>query len=535
MIYAYLDDEKKFERTLGMKRLVIVVALGSLSIQAKNFNGPDAMSKTFFSTRPHYSTGSPEHLSLYRDRMRAYKEGIRGSFQTVFFGGASIASDDLARYFMPFHKICLVVAEGPNPDPTQGIIVDGTLIFAGGSEQFQEDTHDILAQNFNITTTNHDFASKICFEPHHSFIGTALNYKQSLNYYDDWGFWFDMTFPIVHVRNHIHICEEIIHQGQPIPGSPTSITQAFMQDCWKFGKIAPHPLKKTGLADMEVRFGYDSVYHDKCRYGSFFGIIFPTGNKPEGEFVFEPIVGSNGHWGITWGSSFEITLWDNNNSSLITSLQIKSVYLFENTQIRSFDLIDKQWSRYIKVFTSPNATAPVPGINVFTRPMKIRPRGSAQVNAATWYQNGDWDLEFGFNSFYKQSEDGILEKRWEEGPAIAGVNGNLSDSQPAESMDLASMRIWNYSLISKDVLYGKLAIDSDNNSPQFKAIKEDDLNIQSALHPANLSTAVYAAVAYTWAKHRYLPFAGIGSSYIFTADNAAMTRWSFWAKAGISL
>jgi hypothetical protein len=531
------------------KRILLLSLLGiGFNTAANDSHNANATSKSFFAVNPQYSLGRPEHLSLYRqERMVARKDGEWGCLQGVVFGGKSTKSKDLARYFMPFNKCCLKIAEGPSQ-----ITAGDPGIYQGGAATFKDDTYDILAQNFNIQTLERNFQSTICFCPQQKYAGGAFNYRQSISDNEEKGLWFDITIPILHVKNCMGLTENITSESAPIilppdlegvlgaaastpvSGSVENMKKAFNQSSWKYGKISPCALEKTGVADIEARIGYESVREDMCRYEGFLGVIFPTGNHVKGKYVFEPIVGRGHHWGILWGSGIGFDLWQNDHAMIQIAIDTYSNYLFEAKEVRSFDIVDKQWSRYINVFTDSTATTTTPGINTFTKCMKIKPRGTYQINTAFIFKYKKFDLELGFNGLSRQSEEGCLACKWEEGPAIAGVDG-AEGLTPASSMNNANMRIWNYTLVSQDIDYSVISSDFNSNTAQYKPLKLSDLNLNSALHPSTLAYTAYGALGYNCEEREYPCFAGLGASYQFSADNTSMTRWSVWGKVGVSI
>ncbi len=509
-------------------RLALSLLVIPLIAFAKDKDTDYATGKTFFSVNPQYSTGRPEHFSLYRrERMRAREDGIQASMQAVVFGGQSINKSGLAKYFLPFQKEALVVAEGPNPQPTAGV-------FIGGSSGFKADAYDLLASNFNIATTDRNFQSTIKIRPEQSYVGGALNYRQGgLCGCTNGGLWFDITLPVVHVKNKVHLEERVTSSGTPLPGTAVDMRAAFMNPAWKYGKIAPCGRGKTAVADVEIRLGRDFSHGDACWLDTFVGFIIPTGNRPEGRYMFEPIVGRNHHWGIIWGGAGAFRLWENCNgqSNIFLTVDANNNYMFEGRERRSFDLWDKQWSRYINVFTDINATSTMPGINVLTQKMKIKPHGLYQFNASLVFtMNEHFQFEVGDHVFFRQAEEGRLCGPWQLGPAIAGN----SMAPPQRSMSNASMKMWNYGLIENDADMGDLHTIPAEDTPVFRPITVCDLNLQSALHPFCGGHTVYGTFGYQ-STCEYPWFTAVGASYQFGADNALLRRWSVWGKIGISV
>jgi hypothetical protein len=489
----------------------------------------DHNAQSTFRDNPHYSVGKPEHLSLYRnDRLVARKDGAWGCWQVVGFGGHSSSSDELARFFFPYGKTCLSVGEAGNVNQLTGGLI------TGGSDAFKNNTQDVLANYFGINTVNHDFQSYICVKPTQKFQGGALNYRQSFSDTEDKGWWGDITLPIVHVRNNMNLCERIINQGTPVTGSIQNMTAAFMNPAWKYGKICPSGIDKTRIADLEIRIGRDGVRKEHCRYGGYAGVVVPTGNEQTGHYMFEPVIGAAQHWGIMWGSAMAFKLWQDEDLSLMTCLDMNNRYMFEHQEMRSFDLKDKQWSRYMNVFLDQSSTTSTPGINVFTRCMSIVPRAMYQINTAMVFQYRKFMLEGGFNFYARQAERGWLTMPWSTGPAIAGTAGAVGGAN-ARSMSLANIRTWDNGLIQDDANQNFLAQPPSGNVLIYRPITAADLDLSSALHPAVINQTIYATLGYDDQDCDYPRFAGLGSSLQWSHNNAGMNRWSVWGKVGMSI
>ena len=83
-------------------------------------------------------------------------------------------------------------------------------------------------------------------------------------------------------------------------------------------------------------------------------LVIPTGNKNNGEFVFQPIVGRGKYFGIMFGSSLGIDLWENATGDMDIRYELANHFewLFKNNQKRSFDLKNRPWSRYLPVYAT---------------------------------------------------------------------------------------------------------------------------------------------------------------------------------------
>ncbi len=542
-----MGTKKGLRMKFNKRSLAIGLLMLACVVQADEDHHSNATtSKTFFSVNPQFSTGRPEFLSFYHtDRMMAREGGVKGSFEIVPYGGQSNNPEALGRYFFPFQRNYMTIAEGPAP-VLGGL---GNVIgFAGGSAAYQADKYDLLAQNFNIATTTNSYQSRIWIKPQQSFAGVGLNYRQSLQpHYPDKGYWFDFTLPVLWVKNKVNLHESITTSGEPLPGTNANMIAAFMNPEWKFGKIAPCGRSKTGVSDIEIRIGRDSVRHHTCRYGGFIGVVCPTGNRPHGHYLWEPIIGRNHHWGFIWGSSGTFFLWENEvgDSSIRLNIDLNNNYMFEGSEFRSFDLRDKSWSRYINMYADSMATTTIPGINVLTRKLKVRPRGLYQINSSWefhWREN--FIFEVGTQLFARQTESARLACPWVEGPGIAGTALPSTPTTPyniaTRTESNANMHTWDYGLISDDVDQSKTVFTNDCtgvgvNTYIFRPIKFEDLNIQSALHPTTLGHTIYGTFGWQDKKACYPWFVSIGASSQWGVDNSILYRWSAWGKVGVSV
>ncbi len=504
----------------------------------------DVNSHSFFSIRSPFQSASPERVTLFRDAPLKNCDGYQGGLQAVVFGGKSTNSKALARYFLPFDKDTLIFANDDAP---------GSLVNGLANPNFR----DVNAFFFNIQTVNNDFKSIVKFRPHHSYVGLGLDWKQYVGNCEcgpkKW--WFEVSFPILHVRNEIKCTETIQNQGitgfgiegDLVPGTELlvndSVCEAFKGlkpffngiavtgSGFQFGKI-DGAKNRTGVADIELKVGYDFA-QEECYHGDLYvGVVIPTGNKPKGEFVFEPIVGNNRHFALMWGGSFGYELWRScdDTRDLRFEFEINGRYLFRNTQTRSFDLVDKSWSRYMLVFrefaNSQNGT-PEEGINVFTQKLHITPRYAQDFNFGLVYDWCDWQAELGYNFWARQSEKAKLKEPFSTTITFPDVAGGTI----AQAINRATTIKENFAGALLNIGAGDQALYNLN------AWQESDLNLHSAVAPCAISHIVYGSLGRSWDNWCgcWPLFAGIGGSYEFSSVNTAINRWMVWGKVGISI
>lgn len=508
-----------------------------------------AQSQTFFSIRPIFTINSPEYLVHNRDYYKKLgdKYCYPGTIQLLPLGGQSNHNDAIAKFFLPFCNTSVHVTEHQLTDT------------------------DILANQLNIYTQNGTFDSTVEFNPRHSYTGIGINYQQKVYERSNGkGVWISISGPILSVHNKIELVETIANNGggplvvsSPTPvtaGCPAncpnpcnthclldpaqalapvdSVVAAFSQPGWCFGRIdnsgtAQH--RTTGIGDITLRVGYETVNRQDCHLDSFFGIIVPTGNTPAAINVFEPIIGHNHHWGIVLGSTLGLEIWqsDSGNTTVYGEFDFSISDFFVRRERRSFDLLYKPWSRYMQFYKNvaqaqlaANSTDPAyaltlhtPGIDILTQDLKVKPGYYRMFNSAVIIDHCCFELELGYNFFARQAECLKLDCDFPIGTALKSiVTGAGTTGQ--------------FQTINNDFnnnCTGTSVADYANN-----IITVEDLNLESAAHTATLTHTFYASLAYQFSQYAYPMFAAIGGSYEFPPDNVGLNRWMAWAKLGMA-
>lgn len=517
-----------------MKKSTLIFLLSAITCAHAKDSG-DATGKTFYAVRPQYQSAMPEKESLFYDRAFAKDCGWSGAIELVPFYSRTTNSKDLAAYFMYCGKTEL--------------LADNTAATGSGAAGAQGENleRDINVRHFNIRygnfqDNNNLFRSIIQFRPRQTVFGLGLTWRQYLHpkaaCEKNW--WFELSGPVYHVKNEMRLQEkqqEFPSPGNLFPGQGNPGTQAKlnMKEAFKggttnrdikFGKINGSR-KKTGFADLEIKLGYDWVCEDAYYADFWVGALVPTGNKPKAIYMFEPIIGHNKHWGIIGGAHYGLELWSNCDRSLNWEVACAGKYLFKNDETRMFDLKFRPWSRYMLVIPDDLAglsfreiqAALKNGSEFFTQKMQVTPRFQGDINTAFVYTGCNVQAEIGYNFWARQAEKVRLDKSWQEGPAIK----NIADSGGGEP------EINRLSNIGND------NVDADVDYSSETRIKESDLDLASATHPAALSHIVYGALGYRWDDWCWPTFVGFGGSYEFSAVNTAVNRWTVWGKLGISL
>lgn len=495
--------------------------------------------KSYLSLRPLFQSVSPEYISAFRsDRTNAcsYQNPSfhtcgnccwDSALQVVFFGSTTTNEKELGRFFLPFCKDILLFNEQLDSAPnTKG---------------------DIFPRHFNIVTKQGTFESCVSFRPQQTVVGAGFHYRQSIYQSECYGrgIWASISFPIIHMKNDLGFCENIKNDGggadtDNAPNSVASVREAFQQSAWKFGRLKERGDRNTEVGDVEIKIGYEWLQHEPCHLESYIGVVFPAGSKVDekaAEHIFPAIVGNGHHVGFMLGGAFGAEVWRCGSRSLRIEYATHSQYLFEEKQIRSLDLKNKPWSRYIEMYETlqqaqtaninNDAFLSTPGINILTQHVNVTPGLSYNITTALVYSGCWFHAELGYNLYARRAECVELECPWNEGPAIKARDG---EGQTNPIRDITG----NFYLENATIV-GQLPVPITQYP--LSIIKEDDLDLVSAANPAGISQTIFGAAGLEYNITDCLPgFISIGGSYEFAKDNSGLAdRWVAWFKTGLSL
>jgi hypothetical protein len=526
------------KRNLMKKKLVLLCLLSTTSRIVAN----DAMSHTFFSIQPLFHAALSTKISLFYERNLMRENGIKTAIQVVPFYSQSLNEPGIAKFFLPFNKTSIVAGEFNS----QAVLNNTVDVMANYFGVLTQPVDTVYAGDMGLQTTNLTFQSLIRFKPVQKVFGIGLSYKQKIsNMEDDCKGWFvHLSSPIMKVTNDLGYSESVINEGGgEVPegyvgtvGDALSGQTVFGNSKFEYGKISPcGGLTRWGLGDIECGVGFETIFCDHFHGMWAGGIVIPTGNKPKGEFIFEPIVGNNGHFGLIYYGEYSYQVWQNpaQSKSIWFHLNGFSQYLFGNLQHRSFDLLDKQWSRYMWVYrtdVSPATVSPeyqMPGINVFTQPVHVWPRSSFNANNSFVFKTNGFVAEAGYSTYYRQEEEVKLACPWPDNVYIVGIDQTNTTVFVTESN--ATMRRF---LNTQGINF-----DTDPNNPaepNIIAVSENDLDLRSAAHPCTISHALWGSLGYQWNDICIPTLISGGGSYEFSSENLALHRWTVWAKAMLS-
>lgn len=443
------------------------------------------MSQSFMFTHPVYMNVLLEQ-SLWHNIIYNKEGAWRASAQAIGMYQDSIADARIARYFLINHKNCL--------------LVQGDAITC--SER------DVRAEWLGIN--NPEFSGFMSLNPQQTQYGAELQWHQDFSLFTDacWAqyCWFTALLPITHVANNITIMQWNVHNTGT--GVAYDIISAFKQPDWCFAKMDGKQ-SVTTVPELTLKVGVTSLSQSHYQFIYYAGIRIPIANTQNPAFIFSPVAGNNGSVGFIGGINWQLLL--NRNAEQIAFcffLNLEATFYVPTHQLRTFDLIDKPWSRYLLFIKDGCPGSLIPGVNILTQKVKVQPFELVDFSLGWRCITEHMELEIGYGIWGHGDERLTLECPLEPIYGIAGTENNT-----------ASM--------------STIAFQAPND-PLFVPIFSSDLNLTSAASRSALNQRFSASIGYQNLARDIDTIVGIGAFYEWPQKNSALQLWGLWIKLGAS-
>lgn len=488
-----------------MKKILKITLLLVLTSNGLNC----ATNKTFDLPRPHGVNLAMEY-STWNELLQAKCNDRFGTnIQVVPFYQDSNGKKQLGKYFGIKNKHTFKIGYSANPQTQESYEVDSRYIF-----------HDY--------TSPTPRKAEIKYRPTQKAYGTRIDLHQDLSKFLD-GLYLKAAFPIVYVKNGMNLETDKIEgfSNNDVKNYYKGIFTGFnnttnAQEALKHSKI--HEEKSiTQLADVDIILGCKFLDREKYHIALNLGATIPTGNKAQGDWVFEPISGNGNHWGFGCGADLGVNLWTKKNQVIKLEGILNYRYLFYNDETRTIRLKKKHTYPYSQYYllvkkNNPKGTPLIPAANVLTKKVSVDPGSQIDAILTLAYTLKGFRLELGYNFFMKNDEEVHLKKHWsndEYGIAKLDLNVQTLVSKDIDGHDIAEH---DYVDLSKDAI---------------KILEKKDLDIGSAESPEQDTHKIYAGLGYVSKNLKFPIMIGVGGHYeIAYAHNGGIQNWGLWGKVG---
>ena len=469
----------------------------------------EKFSRSFMYTRPAYDHRSMVY-SLWHDIV--YKTHTRqlSGFQIIPFVNRSIKMEKTARYFLPNGK--------------------NTVHISGDSVIDKLCTRDIRAEWIGLPS---NFSGAFTIEPDQQQSGCSFFYHQHLfpffenTFLENW--YVTVHVPFQAVRNDLNFVEfDVTNPGT----NPRDIIEAFNQQDWHFGKLSPESKSRHSLGDAIVTVG-SAILHEYFQLSYDTILSLPLGSKQDPEFLFDPVVGTNKHFGLGASLGFQFLLNDcPERFAFCFFLDLQSVLLFKNEQRRTFDLINKPWSRFLPM----NKNCPgdenqnIPGVNLLTYKVEVRPYNIVDFSTGWRIKNGPFELEIGYNIWGHGDEKVELENFIPNSFGIAGTQ-----PQATASTSTIGQQISRLDQLPIDTNGNPIIVQNDvdvNGQDVFVPITKYDIDLRSGRSASAINHKVHMSFGVIKQGRCIDGIIGTGWFVDLPQKNSSLRTWGAWLKLG---
>mgnify|MGYP005634660761 CR=1 FL=1 len=321
----------------------------------------------------------------------------------------------------------------------------------------------------------------------------------------------------------------------------------------KYGKIDGKQTTGAKFGDIELALGYNFLADEDKVVGLGLRALIPTANKPKGEYIYEPIFGHGGNWGLGGEFFMKANLWssDEDEKCLNFWLDGHVSHYFKAAQVRSFDTtLNGAGSRYMLVAEYGNETTGtrLASFNVFkdkvanlinysTLPCNSTVSAEGAVAAMFDYNCGSWNVALGAEFWGSAKEklaitgtlnaDLVVLGRQKIGTASGDEIGGLC--QP-----LANMASMEAMAAGTNGTGGAPSTTLLLAGAASSKLVTTDLDATSAANEARHAAKIFSNVGYKWMDSDYCPTLGvIGSAEFATSKGNAISQWGIALQGGI--
>lgn len=459
----------------------------------------DRFSQTFMFTRPSYN-----HLFAYEafwENFNFHTGEPLTCVQTLgIYQQSASDSKKVKQYFLMKNRDELTVKGDERVDKFERDIRAEWLLLPGN-----------FSGEFSVNPTQKRFSAV--------FIG-----RKDFPGIIDWkfldNFWIGFMIPIESVRNELNPTQS---QVQTATTNPPTILASLNRADVIYNKLLGCS-STAGFTELRVLLGAKFDTANDLKIATQSGFSFPLGNKYDSCQFFEAIRGFNGH--LCWETivNTQIKLNCDDSCRVYFYGDFSTFFMFANNQYRTFDLVDKPYSRYL-LLNSLQGLTNVPAINVLTKKVRVSAHNIAELSAGIEFRYKNVEAKIGYGFWGKGTEKLELREQsnWESNFGIAAAPGNFTpEGLPATASDST---IASLAPVDKD---------KDGNNT-FKVIEVQDLDFDSAAARGTITNSIEGAIGWVHETEQVDGFVGVGGFVELPSNNAALKNWGAFLKFGGSL
>jgi len=491
-------------KTISLSLLLLLpsYSFGYASCQCDPCSDDDYTAQSFMFTKP-IMDNLPAHNSAWHSIVHQPEGDKCSSLQIFGIFQQSMEHAPNARYFLFDHKTCLKV-------------VGDTIL-----ESHPYTTRDIRAEWFGLPP---DFSGGFSICPKQRKMGVLFEYNQKLrNFFESSlfeNYWISVSAPLVSVENNLNLKQFDI-QNPGTGSGPRDILDALCQDEWMYGKLCTCPRSDLQLAYIKLKLGSTYMSENNFQLAYYSQLLLSTAPRDCGKYMFDAVVGTNGHHGLGTGVNFQIVInRENPKYDVCIFADLEHIYLFRLKQMRTLDIKGKPWSRYM-LFNQKDRGPDLnlAGVNVLTREVVARPDSMVDFTFGCRVKTASrLEVEVGYGIWGHGDECLELVCPF---PEIYGIAGEKSGNSPTTA--------------STSTIGTRETNDVDeNNAGVFTPVLQEDLCLKYQGNRSAINHRVHLALSAVHAGENVDGTLSAGVFYEIPQRNSALKVWGLWGKVAAS-
>lgn len=394
-----------------------------------------------------------------------------------------------------------------------------------------------------------EYASVISLQPGFSSLSatTQLYYSTTIGHVP-WQF--AIAVPVMRMRDTVKLRETVAQSAlttrnaieilnvleagvsrilQPVqPQYSLSAIEAFSNPAKRYGKINDRARELRGIGDVSLELRVQPAPSVTIGVRG----ELPTAPKGTAEYLFEPLLGSNGHGTLGIYATLHETLW--RWQQLVVDLKAHAQYQAQlsGTELRTFDLAQAgPWSRYLLlVDATNNPLSAVSGVNFLTRPVRVAARSQGTAGVALQAGFKGFSASVGYGVFVREKERLALRGEFESNIFIAGQFAPDDAGAPRAIIYAAPKNI----SINQHIAVFQDAFGEPATSPEL-ALNNSDLDLQSAAMPQYFSHELNASLGFAGTLNGQEVQLRVGGSYEWLQTGRSFDVFSLFGALSVKI
>lgn len=270
----------------------------------------------------------------------------------------------------------------------------------------------------------------------------------------------------------------------------------------------------AGFGDISLGIGKVLVDNGANRCVVMLDAILPTSDHAKADYLFEPLRGNAGHFGLRLGVDAQAEVWRKKDIAVLADAHAKATYFFESSENRVLGLknlssvsggafASSTYGHYALVGNSSAPANPLyPAANILAESLRVRPGAELTAGLQARVAYKQFTIGVGYDALFRDAESVWRKSNADLVPQIVPEAYEVGDAFSLIANDLISLKAAN------------LSTDAARTPVQL---------VHNFAAEATFRPMLKACSSMTLA---------LGASYQILADNSGVEQYGVWLAAG---